>query len=458
MTRRDLVKLLNFALLSYATTGCVSEANSNNVIPSTKKRILVLGAGLAGLAAAQELKKQGHDVIVIEARNRIGGRIWTSHTWADMPLDLGATWIHGVKGNPITELANQTKAPRLFTYYQKTNTYNSQGLLLSETEANLLENLKQQIEDLIESAQAQDQDISIRQAIEPLLKGIDKSSETYKLINFVLNGTIEQEYAGSSEQLSSHWYDSSKEFSGDDAFFVNGFDNIIDFLAKDLTIELEQIVKEIDWQQNQMRVVTQKSVFFADKVIVTVPLGVLKAHHIKFIPELPINKQNAISKLGMGVLNKCYLRFKQAFWPTDIDWLESIANNHGEWVEWVSFMRTTNMPILLGFNAANRGKQIESLTNQEIVQSAMQTLKAIFGSDIPDPISYQITRWSSDPFTFGSYSFNALGSTPTMRQHLAKPLENKLFFAGEATHQDYFGTAHGVYLSGLRAAQEVILT
>lgn len=193
-------------------------------------------------------------------------------------------------------------------------------------------------------------------------------------------------------------------------------------------------------------------------MIVTAPLGVLKAHHIKFIPELPINKQNAISKLGMGVLNKCYLRFKQAFWPTDIDWLESIANNHGEWVEWVSFMRTTNMPILLGFNAADRGKQIESLTNQEIVQSAMQTLKAIFGSDIPDPISYQITRWSSDPFTFGSYSFNALGSTPTMRQHLAKPLENKLFFAGEATHQDYFGTAHGAYLSGLRAAQEVMLT
>lgn len=133
-----------------------------------------------------------------------------------------------------------------------------------------------------------------------------------------------------------------------------------------------------------------------------------------------------------------------------------MAEAHGEWTEWVSFLPSTKLPVLLGFNAADQGRNLEKLTDQQIVQSAMATLRLIFGDEIPEPIDYQITRWASDPFSFGSYSFNAVGSTPQMRDDLAAPLQQQLYFAGEATHKDYFGTAHGAYLSGIRAAERLI--
>ncbi|MFM8394870.1 MAG: FAD-dependent oxidoreductase, partial [Acidobacteriota bacterium] len=92
----------------------------------------------------------------------------------------------------------------------------------------------------------------------------------------------------------------------------------------------------------------------------------------------------------------------------------------------------------------------------EIVGSAMATLRIMFGENIPDPVDYQITRWASDPYAMGSYSFNAVGSVPLMRTELARSVSNRLFFAGEASDRSYFGTAHGAYLSGLRAAGEVM--
>ncbi|MEA5463879.1 FAD-dependent oxidoreductase [Leptothoe sp. PORK10 BA2] len=423
---------------------------------SNKKRIVVIGAGLSGLAAAQELHRQGHEVVVVEGRDRIGGRIWTSSKWADMPLDFGATWIHGTQGNPLTDLADQINAKRLTTSYDRAETYNTSGQSLSEAEETRLEDFRNRIFGALEKAQNEDPDVSIRQVIEPLSRQFDKSSESYRLINFILSGEIEQEYSGSTERLSAHWYDSGKEFDGNDDLFVQGFGVIPEFLSQGLQIELGQVVTEIQWEQPLVRVITQKTEFLADHVIVTLPLGVLQAGKVRFTPELPQNKQIAIAKLGMGVLNKCYLRFPDTFWSDEVDWLEYISENHGEWTEWVSFKRAANMPVLLGFNAADRGRALEAWSDEQIVESAMQTLRTINGVSIPEPIDYQITRWATDPFSLGSYSYNPVGAVPKMRQELAAPLGNSLFFAGEASNEDYFGTAHGAYLSGLRAAQEIL--
>lgn len=177
---------------------------------------------------------------------------------------------------------------------------------------------------------------------------------------------------------------------------------------------------------------------------------------LRFVQELPEKKRNAISNLSMGVLNKCYLRFEQAFWPEDMDWLEYVSANHGEWTEWVSLQRAVNKPVLLGFNAADRGSEIEAWSDEQILASAMETLNAIFGSDIPQPIDWQITRWASDLFARGSYSYNAIVSTPIIRDELASSLSGRLFFAGEATNRNYFGSAHGAYLSGLRESIDVL--
>lgn len=457
MHRRKFLEFMSFVLV-----GWVAELQACTAMEQLgvrrKKQIVAIGAGLAGLAAAQELQRHGHEVVVLEARDRIGGRIWTSTKWSDLPLDLGATWIHGVRGNPLTQLAQTIQAERLSTRYDSTIVYNTSGKPLSPTEERRLEQLRQQVWQSLEAAQDRDDDTSVRQVVDALKSKLDVSPDLLRYLNFILSGNIEQEYAGSANLLSAHWYDSAKAFEGDDALFVKGFRTLTDALARDLRIELEQVVREIHWRQSPVRVVTDKTEFLADRVLVTLPLGVLQAGSVRFVPELPPAKQDAIAKLGMGVLNKCYLRFEKAFWPTDVDWLEYVCVNPGEWTEWVSFMRTVNKPILLGFNAADRGREIEALSDGEIVASAMQTLKTLYGQNIREPIDSQITRWASDPFALGSYSFNPVGAKPRMRKELAKPLDKKLFFAGEASEKDYFSTAHGAYLSGLRAAEEILST
>ncbi len=456
MCRRHLLQFLSAVLLSYASSRYRTTATANEMQSNTS-RIVVIGAGLAGLAAARELHHQGYEVVVIEARDRLGGRIWTSTQWPDMPLDLGASWIHGVQDNPLTALADEIQAHRLTTRYERATTYNTDGQPLSHAQHDRLDRHRTRVFHALMQAQEQDDDVSIRQAIAPLLHGLDRSSEPYRWINFILSSEIEQEYSGSTAELSAHWYDQLQNFEGGDVLFPQGFSAITEFLARDLRIEFGQPVQAIEWGRSPLRVVTSRSEFIADRVVVTLPLGVLKAQAVQFSPALPPPKQEAIAKLGMGVLNKCYLRFPSVFWPEDVDWLEYIPARHGEWTEWVSFKHVADQPILLGFNAADRGKAIEAWSDAQIVASAMETLKTIFGDGIPQPIEAQITRWASDPFSLGSYSYNAVGSTPKMRQALAAPLGQALFFAGEASHGKFFATAHGAYLSGLRAARQILV-
>ncbi|MFQ3632880.1 flavin monoamine oxidase family protein [Roseiflexus sp.] len=421
------------------------------------RRVVVIGSGLAGLAAARELQRNGFDVVVLEARNRIGGRIWTSNKWPNMPLDMGATWIHGVRGNPITQLADSINATRVATSYDRSIIYSVRGKPLSAVEERVMTQLSTRLFEMVRKAQNRDTDRSILQTVEPLMSEYRRSPDMLRQIRYILSD-LEHEYAGSIADLSTHWYDSAKTFGGEDALFVQGFKVIADYLATGVRIEFSQEVKEIWWGLPEVRIVTQNSEFLADHVVVTLPLGVLKRGSVRFMPRLPDETRNAIARIGMGVLNKCFLRFERIFWPDHADWLGYISAEHGAWTEWVSFKRAADMPVLLGFSAAGKGRTIESWSDQQIVASAMQTLRTIFGRSIPDPIDHQITRWASDPFAIGAYSYNALGSHPKMRDTLSRPLNGRLFFAGEATSRDYFGTTHGAYLSGLRAAKDILST
>ncbi|MFN8491122.1 MAG: FAD-dependent oxidoreductase [Caldilineaceae bacterium] len=456
MHKRELLKLMGLVLLG----GIVSRpSNLNNTAVAAavaKKKILVIGAGLAGLTAASELQKQGHDLLVVEARERSGGRIWTSTKWNDAPVDLGASWIHGVDGNPLTTLAQQSHAEFRLTNYASAITYSTTGQPLSAQAEARLAQLQSKVDSALTQAQQAAQDLSVDAVIAAAFKADNLSADDQRLLNFILNSTLEAEYAGSTRELSAQWYDDAAAFSGDDGIFVNGYRLLVDYLSNGLAINLSEIVQAIDWSGAQVRVRTDKAEYLADQVIITLPLGVLKAGKVTFTPLLPQAKQNAIDQLGMGVLNKCYLRFAAAFWPTDVDWLEYVAAQRGEWTEWVSLMRTHGLPVLLGFNAADQGRAIEAWTDAQIVASAMQTLRTIYGNAIPDPLDYQITRWASDPYALGSYSFNGVGYTPALRTELAKPLGQTVFFAGEATEPQHFSSAHGAYLSGQRVAKEIL--
>ncbi|WP_020559530.1 flavin monoamine oxidase family protein [Thiofilum flexile] len=428
----------------------------STMVSANAPSVLVLGAGMAGLAAARHLSAQGFQVTVLEGRERIGGRIYTSRLWSDAPVDLGASWIHGDEDNPITELANQANAKRVATSYDSAELYIAPELLQQGVTDTAEDKMERLVDKALKQASDLDQDLSLRTAVERVMRDRDSTSLGSKAqLEFYLNSRYEQEYSGSTRELSAHTIDEDEEFEGDELLFPQGYGQLTDYLAKGLTIKTGQVVKQVAYSPQGVSVTTQNAQYSADYVLVTLPLGVLKRNSVQFNPPLPTNKQQAIARLGMGVLDKVFFRFDKVFWPKDIDWHEYLSLRAGRWVEWVSFAKL-GVPILLGFNAAERARELELWSDQAIIEDGMQVLREMFGNAIPSPKATQITRWARDPFSYGSYSFNAVGSTKQDRKVLASTVAGRLFWAGEATHSEYPGTVHGAYLSGIAAAKRLL--
>lgn len=207
----------------------------------------------------------------------------------------------------------------------------------------------------------------------------------------------------------------------------------------------------------------------ADTVVCTAPLGVLKQDTLAFEPPLPTWKQGAIDRLGFGVLNKVVLVYDEIFWDPTRDIFGSLKEppnrhstnqgdyraNRGRLFQWFNVTNTTGLPCLIGLMAGEAAYEAEMATNDDLVAEATRILRGIFGKDVPHPVEAVVTRWSSDRFARGSYSSAGPAMQPDDYDVMARSVGN-LFFAGEHTMRDYPATVHGAYMSGLKAASEVI--
>jgi monoamine oxidase len=235
-----------------------------------------------------------------------------------------------------------------------------------------------------------------------------------------------------------------------------GLDRLVRHLAKGVDIRLGKVVKQIENHPNGVKITTTDStVIDAQALCCTVPLGVLKQGRIRFDPDLPPAKAQAIERLGMGVLNKIVLLFPKRFWD-DATWIRNDGPDAGLWPEWVDLTGLIGRPGLMGFTAANRARALEGQPDQYIVASALGQLKRCYRERvIPAPSGVLLTRWGEDPFSLGSYSYPAVGSTPAMREELAGRW-NRMVFAGEATSSSFPATLQGAYLSGIQAAKALL--
>ena len=449
MNRRDFLKLT--ALLAGAVA-----MNSCGVLEDGDETIIVVGAGIAGLSAAQTLQKWGYKVVVLEARSRVGGRIWTSRKWEDAPLDLGASWSHGVSGNPIAKLAKEHRIKTVETDYENHWIYKADGNELSNAEYENLEEYESTITEYIANAIAErDDDVPLKTIIDAALNNEGISADEKQIILYLLNTIVEHEYAADISELSLFTFDEGDEYGGEDVIFPGGYKQIIDILAEGLDIRLDEVVERVEYQDSGVSIQTNQGIYEGERAVITLPLGVLKSGQVNFSPPLPSEKQDAIRRLGMGLLDKLYLRFPNIFWEKDAALLGYLGENRGEWAEWLNIAHYTNEPILLGFNAASFARKVEKWSDEQIVESAMATLRNIFGENIPAPLDWQITRWADDPFSWGSYSYLKPGTDGETLIELGRSVDSKLFFAGEATSSDYQSTVHGAYLSGIRAAEEI---
>lgn len=449
MSRRDFLHMAGIGATAIAISKFVPKVRAQS-----PKTIIVIGAGASGIAAANELHYAGHTVIVLEARDRIGGRVWTDTRLDNTPLDLGASWIHGITGNPIWNLAQEYGITTRPTDYDDTLLYTPTG---DEADSDTIDNLLDELLSAIDTLrQDLDTDTSLRDIVNQAINELDIADATRTALEAALMVSIENEYGNSLEGLSAYYWDESDEFDGVDVVFPNGYGEVFAKLAEGLDIRLNQVVTEIKYTADaDVTLITANERFSADKVILTVPLGVLKRDTIAFSPPLPQNKQTAINRLAMGALNKVYLLFNTVFWDEEAQFFD-INDARVGFVDWINFYPLTNKPILMAFYSGREQSRLEALSEDAIIAEALGVLGDLFDGVSESFVRGIATRWGQDPFAYGSYSSYGVGSEPSDREALAESLGGVLYFAGEATRIDHPGTVHGAVWSGWAVAETIL--
>ncbi|MGR3806634.1 flavin monoamine oxidase family protein [Pasteurella testudinis] len=445
MQRRKFIKssLMGLPVLMTATA-CKPKRD----VSANKKTVVIVGAGISGLAAAKKLREKGFDVIILEAQETVGGRLRTNRSLG-ISFDEGASWIHGIKGNPITALARQAGMNSYHTVDKNRKSYDLGGILRSATTYDRAEEeLHTILATMVDSG-------STTQSFETVFNKLYPEKANDRLWKFLLSTYVTFD-CGDLDNLSSLLYHEGEEFGGIEEIATNGYDTIARFLAKDLHIQLNQRVAKIDYSGSKIKVTHNENIAEADYVLVTVPLGVLKSNAIEFIPNLPAVKQNAIQKVGMNCVNKFLLTWDNAFWD-DVQYISytpEIRDKFNYFVNVKKFHPDVN--ALMTFAYADYARQTETMTDTEIIHEIMSHLKDIYGNSIPHPTNMLRTKWQSNENAFGAYSYTAVGTEMQHFDDLAEEVNDKLFFAGEHTEADYFSTVHGAYLSGIREADKII--
>ncbi len=450
MQRRKFVKKTWAGLsLILMTPSLLTSCAEDDDIRPNGKTVVVIGAGISGLAAAKKLKQKGFTVIVLEAQEKVGGRIRTDRS-LEVAFDEGASWIHGSKGNPITNLAARSGANTFFTDDDNIGVFDIDGTAYS---GNVLTNAENQFNDALDAVAKAGM---VTQSFEQVFNLLYPAQANNRLWKYMLSAFLEFDTAGDISKLSSKYFYDDEQFGGEDLIVTNGYDKMTDFLAQGLDVRLNTRVSSIDYSDVKVKIVANGNVFEADYVIVSVPLGVLKNGAIAFSPALPNDKSTAISKTNMGNVNKFLLVWNTAFWDVNRQYIGYTPETKGKFNYFLNVKKFAPINALMTFAFGDYAIVTESMSDGSVVDEIMLHLKNIYDSNIPNPNGMLRTRWSQNINAYGAYSYATNGTTTADFDTLAKAVNNRLFFAGEHTSRDYRGTVHGAYLSGIREADKII--
>lgn len=413
------------------------------------KTVIVIGAGIAGLAAAQRLKQKGFAVIVLESQDRAGGRLRTDRSLG-IAFDEGASWIHGPKGNPITDLASRAGASTFRTDDDSVRVYDANGTAYADAALTQAENQFNSALDAVRNAG------SLQQSFESVFLSLYPSQAGNRLWKYMLSAYLEFNTGADVAQLSSKYFDDDEEFGGADVIVTNGFDGMATYLAQGLDVRLKTPVSAVDYSGGKVRVTADGQTLEGDYAVIAVPLGVLQRNVIAFTPALPASKATAIGQLQMGNVNKFFLLWDSAFWDANLQYIGYTPETKGKFNYFLNVRKFASANALMTFALGNYATATESMSDSEVVQEVMLHLRSIYGSGIPSPSHLLRTRWGQHPHTYGAYSFVSVGASSAAFDTVAAPVSNRLFFAGEHTHRAYRGTVHGAYLSGLREADRIL--
>ena len=427
-------------------------------------RVIVVGAGLAGLTVADELGRRGFAVTVLEARDRVGGRCHTVQG-----VDVGAHWIHGTEGNPVTALARRFGLPTVFVGGDSTFTGGWEALDMRATGGVRLDGEAKLASVLAADAMwdaldvmrrerltAGAPDISLRDALADLQQGglVPDDPDT---LDWHIELLAREDAGCGSELLSLFAHDEGVDVYGyGDSVIAAGFGALAERMAARSDIRLASPVVRIDTtRQDRAVVVTPAESFDADTVVVTVPLGVLKSGSIQFLPDLPASKLAAIDRVGVGVLAKLVLRFDEIWWPED-QYVVGVASSAiGRTPTMiVNASATHHEPVLVVLAGGTLGRWVECADSDAVYDWAVQLLRSVFGESASKPRRIDRTQWSTDPYSLGSYSAMTVGASAADLVELGEPV-GRIHFAGEATSPSGWSTTHGAVTSGRREAARI---
>ena len=402
--------------------------------------VIVIGAGTSGLSAARELKMAGIDTLVLESSDHVGGRCFTDTTTFNTPFDRGGSWLHSAEINPLSKVAEANG----FEFHKKPWTWKwvtIDGYALNDAEVAEYSDYMELMWERIVEVGKKDNSVEIASILPD-----SRWRDTAKMF-------VAQMLGGDCDVTSPTDMANYSDADGD-WLVGGGLGAFIKHLHSDVNVVLNCPVSKIDYSGPRIRVTTPKGVVEAEHVILTVSVGVLAAEKIEFVPALPNWKLEAVNSLPNGLLNKVGIEF-------DHNWKEAeeafALDYHPSGEDFCSIaFRFYDSELATGFTAGRFAAQLEADGPGTATDFCMEALRATFGNDVTKHVlKTSETHWNGNIHTFGSYSYVKPGCVDA-RKVLAETIDEKVFFAGEATMSNAFATVHGAYLSGKDAATRLL--
>jgi len=483
MTRRRFLQLIGIASAAASlprTAGAVrleglgqNYDDGSRTIPGglvgDPERVVIVGAGFAGLAVANALSSTGVPSVVLDGRNRLGGRAWTTDV-GGAPVDLGCSWITDPVGNPMTRFATesgvlQTNAaieldvPTSRFYDDRTGVVLPPGTADSAAHALRFE------QDGAAISRALGPGASTKDGILYYLDKHKLSGDPRRRVEYFLRLVTELPDATDWDKDSlKYWANYSSPYYGfgQGDFPRGGYVSIVDSLGGGADVRFGHRVTGVAVEADGVKVRAIDSRgrvrdFAGSHAVVTAPLGILKARTIAFSPVLPPEKLGAIDRLGFGTFDKVVMRFPEPYWATEHTHIFHLSYpNPMRFPLIIDYFHLEQVPILVAFNVGSRALELEGASDAQIRSRMLDVLRAVQGGAIPDPTEVVITRWKADPYSKGSYSYIPVGASPADQKTLQEPVAGRILFAGEATSTARYGYADGALSTGIREAKRLL--
>jgi monoamine oxidase len=455
------------------------------IAPAPYYDVIIVGAGVAGLTTARELISAGEDsssILVLEARQRTGGRINTRVVSETTLVDLGANFIHGIKDNPIYQImqAHQMKT-QSFNWEQgdflggsshevaAADRTPSRGPGIVKRLHAFADNKKHDISEYLEEAreawlaevgQEATTDISLQELIDQYLLPRFAPDEVAAFgLRYQLHLLLDADYAADQRDMSARYWDQDDLLAGGDHILPGSYAPFVEILSRDAPLVFGQQVTSVAHAAAADRWELTTSTghqYSCRHLVMTAPLGVLKAGSITFTPALPADFVAALDLLGTANLIWVDLVFADPWWPFGQDCAVWNVSKDSAF-HWPYFLhRHTARPFVIQFSTGGpSGDRVDALSDEALLTELLALLTELAGQPPPQPLDLIRSRWRHDPLAYGTYTYCRVGFTEKHQQRLQQPIQKSMFFAGEHMNGPFRGTVHGAHLSGIRAAKQV---